>query len=74
MRVIHYKHSMRVDNFKVVMRFLRKLLISINLFRWKFELIKTNKTYQIKFQILRSKLSRVEEQWLDNELRKYIYE
>lgn len=72
MRIISYKQPLKVTNFKKIMRLVRKLLISLNVFKWRFEIVKTNKSYKLEFHILRSRLSNVEEDWLDKQISLFI--
>lgn len=73
MRIINYKHPLKVTNFKKTMRLVRKLLISLNVLKWRFEIVKTNKSYKLEFHILRSRLSNVEENWLDKQISLFIH-
>ena len=73
MRIISYKQPLKVTNFKKIMKLVCKLLISLNVFKWRFEIVKTNKSYKLEFHILRSRLSNVEEDWLDKQISLFIH-
>lgn len=74
MRIINYKQPLKVVNFKKIIRLVRKLLLSLSIFKWRFEITKTNKSYKLEFHILRSRLSSVEEDWLDKQISLFIHE
>lgn len=74
MRIISYKQPLKVVNFKKTIRLVRKLLLSLSIFKWRFEITKTNKSYKLEFHILRSRLSSVEEDWLDKQISLFIHE
>ena len=72
MRLISYKHQMKACKFKKAMALVRSILIGTNLFKWRFEIVKTKKTISLRFYILRSKLSNTEEKWINSKLMGYI--
>lgn len=65
MRIINYKIThLGPRTFKKSFKILRKALLELSLYNWRFELVETKKTYQIRFHITKSKLSSIENSWL----------
>lgn len=65
MRIINYKIiHLSPKTFKKSLNILRKALLGLSLYNWRFELVETKKTYQVRFYITKSNLSRVENSWL----------
>lgn len=65
MRLINYKiTNLGPKTFKLAIRLLRRSLIELSLYGWRFELIETKCTFQIRFTIKKSDLSKIENTWL----------
>lgn len=75
MRIINYKIThLGPRSFKQSLKIIRKALLELSLYRWRFELVETNKTYQFRFYITKSKLSKVESSWLHKLYLSFINE
>ena len=65
MRLVNYKiTNLGPKTFKLSVKLLRRALIELSLYVWRFELIETKSTFQIRFTVKKSDLSKVENTWL----------
>ena len=65
MRLVNYKIiNLGPKTFKLSVKLLRRALIELSLYVWRFELIETKSTFQIRFTVKKSDLSKVENTWL----------